>query len=72
MGEWQDIGSAPRDGTRFDIWIPSDDGGYRVTDVHFNARGALTHDGIRAKDLARWPTHWMPLPAPPIINSVEG
>lgn len=65
QAEWQPIETAPRDGTRFDVWVPSGSGGYRVADLHFNAKGYLTRDGIQAKDLACWPSHWRPLPAPP-------
>jgi len=65
MNDWQPIKTAPRDGTRFDVWVPSAVGGYRVADLWFNARGYLTRDGVQPRDLARWPTHWMPLPAAP-------
>lgn len=62
---WQDIASAPRDGTRFDVWVPSESGGYRVTDLWFGHSGKLYGGDPWPADLPRWPTHWMPLPNPP-------
>lgn len=69
---WRDIASAPKDGTRFDVWVPSETGGYRVADLHFNTQGLLTRDGIIGKDLARWPTYWRPLPAAPDASVQAG
>jgi hypothetical protein len=67
---WRTIESAPRDGTRVDLW---DRSGHRWTDAHWGVHywrhgmpagepswGRGTIDGP-APD----PTHWMPLPAPP-------
>lgn len=63
-GGWQPIETAPRDGVTFDIWVPCEDGGYRITDVQFSAHGLLIKGGGPA-ELPRWPTHWMPLPPAP-------
>lgn len=62
---WQPIETAPRDGTRFDVWIPSERGGWRATDLHFNERGAICRASGIIADIPRWPTHWQPLPEPP-------
>ena len=61
---WRPIETAPKDGTPFDVWIPSDHGGYRVPDLRFNA-GKLCRGYVPCGDLSRWPTHWMRRPAPP-------
>jgi len=65
-GGWRPIASAPRDGTKFDAWIPDVFGGHRMCDLSFNARGKLRQYSLLTEaDLTRWPTHWQPLPAPP-------
>lgn len=64
--DWQPIETAPKDGTKFDAWVPSRFGGYRMADLSFGPRGKLRQHGeLTAAELPRWPTHWMPLPAPP-------
>lgn len=63
---WQDISSAPKDGTKFDAWVPDAFGGHRMTDLSFNARGQLRQHGLLTPaELPRWPTHWRPLPPAP-------
>lgn len=62
--DWQDIATAPRDGTKFDVWVPTDNGGYRFTDVSFDEKGRLCRR-LPVADLPRWPSHWMPIPAGP-------
>jgi hypothetical protein len=64
MNGWQDIATAPRDGTPFDVWEPSDHGGFRVADCWFGANGRLYRHQLAAV-FGRWPTHWMPLPKGP-------
>ena len=65
--DWQPIETAPKDGTKFDAWIPDNFGGHRMCDMSFNTRGKLRRYGLLSDDeLPRWPTHWMPLPAPPV------
>lgn len=55
------IETAPRDGTKFDVWVPDSFGGHRMTDLSFNARGQLRQHGLLTlADLPKWPTHWMP------------
>lgn len=64
--EWQPIETAPKDGTEFDVWVPDAFGGYRMCGLSFNTRGKLRQHGrLTEADLPRWPTHWMPPPAPP-------
>jgi hypothetical protein len=64
MSGWQDIASAPRDGTRIDIWLPADGGGFRLADVYFDHKGRIIHRGL-VGDLPRWPTHWREIPPAP-------
>lgn len=59
MSQWQPIETALKDGTDILAW----DGAPCI--VHWEpefspARWVIQHDGMSA-----WPTHWMPLPAPP-------
>lgn len=83
MSEWQDIATAPKDGTPILIWQPSGHSfGYR-------GRYQPEWNGpVRWYDDARWaigywrpwggwgnrnssevvPTHWQPLPAPPLAG----
>lgn len=63
---WRPIDTAPRDGTYFDVWIPSDYGGYRVANLKRTERGTFfQYCHPFPADLARMPTHWMPLPPAP-------
>ena len=62
MGEWQDISTAPKDGTRILIWcnwptLPS------VYACSFECGQWQT--GIWTAAKRPGPTHWQPLPAPP-------
>lgn len=66
MSDWQPIETAPKDGTPFDAWVPDAFGGRRMCGLSFNAKGRLRQHGLLTDtELPRWPTHWMPLPAPP-------
>lgn len=76
---WQPIASAPKDGTIVDLWVSHPDragGGYRETNVKWDGEawvygyrwtnfveGFFTDAGV---PLIR-ATHWMPLPAPPVL-----
>lgn len=63
---WQPIETAPRDGVKFDAWVPDAFGGHRMVNLSFNRKGQLRQHGlITPAELPRWPTHWMPLPTPP-------
>ena len=68
MSEWQPIKTAPKDGSKILVYLPprekSDGSGvwdavYTVS--HWYAPGRYWWDHSMSK-----PTHWMPLPAPPI------
>jgi hypothetical protein len=63
---WHPIETRPRDGSLIDVWIPETDyaSGWRVTDVKCDEKGRLWR-GNGLADLARWPSHWQPLPQPP-------
>ena len=67
MSDWQPIETAPKDGTKFDVWIPDAFGGHRMCDLSFNFRGKLRKNGMLTEaDMPRWPTHWMPISKPPV------
>jgi hypothetical protein len=66
--DWQDIATAPRDGTRFDVWVPAG-GGYRVTELRATSQGSLIDKRGCLADLPCWPTHWRPLPAAPQVSA---
>ncbi len=62
--EWQPIHTAPKDGTRIDLWLSSPDGveQWRETDCFWNDHRKVW-DNLRGMwDCA---THWMPRPDPP-------
>ncbi len=75
---WQPIETAPKDGTWFDVWLPSikpqtkfhSKGGCRSTDWHFDFDEKLNKVNNRITDQLYdgLPTHWMPLPKPPITD----
>jgi len=61
MSEWQDISTAPKDGTRILVY-------QRIGGPDFVRWIGAPHnkwsiDGFGSVDK---PTHWMPLPAPPV------
>lgn len=67
MSNWQPIETAPKDGTKIDVWCP----GYgRIADARF-VEGRWREWGINECDQMTWVqigdriTHWMPLPEPP-------
>ena len=77
MGEWRDISTAPKDGTRF----LGTGGGLirRVEIVNYNERvGCWCAENITMDDTDyepegyNRPTHWMPLPPPPNTGKGEG
>ena len=59
---WRDIATAPRDGTRVDLWAD----GHRFTDCLWgewpdrSCWCSLVGIGVPA-----YPTHWMPIPGAP-------
>ena len=68
MSGWQLIESAPRDGTRVDLWVhwPERDLTYRVPDAYWNGRcwqlGAFDETQFLYRPTV---THWQSLPTPP-------
>lgn len=70
MSDWKPIETAPKNGNLIDVWV----GGERVTDVHwrksFYGQGWHCVDEDRSVRMVEHihgtPTHWMPLPEPPI------
>ena len=69
MAEWQDIASAPKDGTPILGASEVIDGLWVQTTVRWESGGdgywGLLVVGTYAEDGEWWPTHWMPLPEPP-------
>jgi hypothetical protein len=73
MGEardWQRIGTAPTDGSEFDLWTINPDD--RVTNARWNEdRKRFEHWGPDGWERMSWvridgeATHWMPCPTPP-------
>ncbi len=75
--EWQDIKTAPKDGTQLLLWtttVGSDDEWY-VRDICDGEHIAGPQIGRWNTDAGCWgilnligvPTHWMPLPAAPLV-----
>ncbi len=72
MNTWQDIGTAPKDGSRF-LATHEASGVIAIT-----WHGKTSHvplygwcHGEDAEDIDLWqPTHWQPLPAPPIRSAL--
>lgn len=61
-GGWQDISTAPKDGTKVLGWAEGD---YTVVEWSSGGYWTLSECGAYASDGEWWPTHWMPLPAAP-------
>lgn len=69
-GDWQDIETAPRDGTHITVGtFPCAPGCITITTAHWfdgewalsvNALGEYSDCGVKS------PTHWQPLPEPPV------
>jgi len=73
MSEWQDIATAPKDGTRVDLWakcwLPHNDSFAfkRFPDCYWMKSDSYNGSGwINIDDKTWYATHWMPLPAPPL------
>lgn len=60
MSEWQPIETAPRDGTHFLTYRPD-----RIQEAWWKSDSELGGFGFTYAGYS-FPTHWMPLPKPPI------
>lgn len=73
---WQPIETAPKDGTKIDVWLHI---GHRACDVCWHVYGCWNrnlgpdwaveewhHDEKHWHDLDGIPTHWMPTPQGPM------
>lgn len=72
MNEWQPIATAPKDGTKIDLWFPRGGENGRFTNCFW--KGDTWWYGFDSPDEQyecfttngkAQPTHWMPLPEPP-------
>lgn len=75
--KWLPIETAPKDGTKVDLWCtprpgaivaPEHLGGWRIADAWFSAGRWWTYennDEQRLEVQADYVTHWQPLPDPP-------
>jgi hypothetical protein len=66
--EWQDIGTAPRDGTKVLFYTPEcPDTGWLafIAESFYDHRGELNDTHVAQWQDGMEPTHWMPLPDPP-------
>jgi hypothetical protein len=66
--KWQPIETAPRDGSKIDIFVDYDEGGERYPDAYFCKQSKvfcwnIVGTGQRIEFIATPPTHWI---APPI------
>lgn len=74
--EWQPIETAPKDGTRIDIWAINhslfNKPGSRIIDAYWGRvsdwMGRERDDWVGAASEHIEPTHWRPLPAPPALS----
>lgn len=70
---WRPISTAPKDGTEIDLWVVSRSGPFqwREPDCHFDNGWWIQDDGRKrpiaiGEDPKVTPTHWRPLPEPPV------
>ncbi len=77
--EWKPIDSAPRDGSRIDVFVQAEG---RITDVFWGTEDSRGHEyppprtgwvylesgveGPYLRYIDNAPTHWMPIPDPPL------
>lgn len=71
MSDWQDISTAPKDGTEVLLFTRSDIGPEReyweaIGEPHFTkVQIGFFEQGKWHQSVIGGPTHWQPLPAPP-------
>lgn len=65
---WRPISTAPTNGTMVDLWENTPVGGFRRTDALFRDGRWIVWDSDYANGFEEivCPTHWMPLPKPPV------
>ena len=70
MSEWQPIETAPKDGTKILMYYPQPNIGTRkamaISIGAWHLKGAAWHREGGKKIRYTLPTHWMPLPSPPV------
>lgn len=73
---WQDIATAPKDGTRVLLgrFVDGDKrDGYIAVDRYRRSQDGVGYIGWGKFNTQHWPpTHWMPLPAPPPAKQSQG
>jgi hypothetical protein len=74
MTDWQPIETAPKDGTNILLWCPLPGSGYAIVGIcHTTTRAngdkvPVWLDAYEGEDIYQ-PSHWMPLPEPPITSA---
>lgn len=67
MNDWQDISTAPKDGTEVLVFVPR-----RLGPIYAGASNATGKQWWSRNLGDLQPTHWMPLPKAPTPNDQEG
>jgi hypothetical protein len=66
--EWQPIETAPKDGTKIICYSPEAPGGKIRVTWYRNPSDHAGYLGWGEFNMVYWPpTHWMPLPEPPVL-----
>ena len=72
MTEWQDISSAPRDGTKFLALMRGGNGDIEIAFHTGGEDGGFWVDSYAPPMINEdWMTHWMPLPKPPALGEKD-
>lgn len=73
MSEWQPIETAPEDGTKILAYSPRAPGSKIRVTWYRKAEDNASYIGWGEFNMDYWPpTHWMPLPTPPLSSPVDG
>lgn len=68
LPKWQDIKTAPKDGTRLIGWVPN----LGVQVIEWVTTDVSSHWSIHGPWLAMFdPSHWMPMPIDPLPRTAE-
>jgi len=65
--EWRPIETAPKDGTRVLLWSKWD--ACAMTGAYLYRNAGVGHEGWYATGTSVAPSHWMPLPEPPVVRA---